>query len=70
MTGVQTCALPILPGGYQRVPLLLVREGDGERVEAFAYLKSPAQRAQCLAEEGPFEAYTPELAAGYWIRTA
>ena len=37
------------------------------RLRAFAYLKRPDQLPQCLAQEGPFEAYTHALARGYWL---
>lgn len=57
------------PTGYIRVPVML-RSIDDRYVEvqAFAYMKQPQQLSDDIPREGPFEEYTPALAAGYWIR--
>lgn len=57
-----------LPCGYERVNVAL--DGPEGPTQAYAYLKQAQQLADCLKLEGPFEDYTLELAAGYWIRAA
>lgn len=55
-----------LPTGYARVRVDLEPEASpGATLQASVYLKRPHQLADCLATEGPFAEYTPELAAGY-----
>ena len=56
------------PGGYRRQAVDLEDPADpARRLTAFAYLKPPDDLAQCLAQEGPFDIYTPALARGYWL---
>ena len=58
------------PTGYTRVPVMLQSMDDpSAQVEAFAYMKQSQQLTADIQREGPFEEYTPALAAGYWIRT-
>lgn len=58
------------PTGYTRVPVMLRPVDDpSAEVLAFAYMKQPQQLTADIPREGPFEEYTPALAAGYWIRT-
>lgn len=62
-----------LPTGYVRADVELEPVDDGTTVRhtlrAHVYLKRPAELPLCLAIEGPFAEYTPELAAGYWLDT-
>jgi gamma-glutamylaminecyclotransferase len=55
------------PDGYVRVAVALdaVDDPAAPPLWAQAYLKPPDRLTACLAIEGPFEAYTPALAAGY-----
>jgi gamma-glutamylaminecyclotransferase len=54
------------PTGYVRVEVELEAVGEAPSVfRAHAYMKQEYQLAECLAMEGPFEAYTAELAIGY-----
>ncbi|WP_396268349.1 gamma-glutamylcyclotransferase family protein [Ideonella sp.] len=56
------------PTGYTRVPVMLQALADPvTQVQAFAYMKQPQQLTADIPREGPFEEYTAELAAGYWI---
>ena len=60
-----------LPTGYLRVHIDLERVdaagADAAALRAQAYVKPPQQLPACLAVEGPFAEYTPELAQGYRI---
>lgn len=57
-----------LPTGYVRVELELEAvDAVGDLVRAHAYMKETHQMGACLAMEGPFPAYTAELAVGYRI---
>ena len=62
-----------LPTGYVRADVELEPVDGGTTVphtlRAHVYLKRPTELPQCLAIEGPFAEYTPELAAGYWLDT-
>lgn len=62
-----------LPTGYVRANVELEPVDGGTTVlhtlRAHVYLKRPAELPLCLAIEGPFAEYTPELAAGYWLDT-
>jgi gamma-glutamylaminecyclotransferase len=59
------------PLGYvRRMIEVESAEGTGTTVQAWAYLKPPAQLPACLTLAGPFQAYTPSLAAGYVLRAA
>lgn len=59
------------PSGYLRVEIALeamnAPRGNTPTTSAYAYLKQAHQMADSLAVEGPFEAYTLELAKGYWF---
>lgn len=57
-----------LPTGYVRADVELEPvDGGTTMLRAHVYLKRPAELPQCLAIEGPFAEYTPELAVGYWL---
>ena len=59
-----------LPTGYRRTAIALERvDAPGPEVQAWVYVKPPDDLPRCLAIEGPFAAYTPALARGYWIST-
>lgn len=60
-----------LPWGYERLRIEVEAVDDpSEVVTAWAYLKRPQQLSACPTLQGPFEAYTPALAAGYWLQGA
>jgi gamma-glutamylaminecyclotransferase len=55
-----------LASGYVRVEVELeVANAANTLLRAHAYMKQAHQLAACLAREGPFDEYTPELAIGY-----
>ena len=57
-----------LPTGYARVEVELESlDTPGPVLRAQAYLKQADQLGDCLAREGPYDEYTPALAAGYWL---
>mgnify|MGYP003382340006 CR=1 FL=1 len=55
-----------LPQGYVRIDLELETDDSPQHVlRTHAYVKLEHQLTECLAIEGPFGEYTPELAIGY-----
>lgn len=57
------------PDGYRRVPVVVIGEADGRRLEVQAYLKDARELVPGLPRLGPLPEYTLEHAAMYRPRS-